>query len=406
MRNTRKQSRGLIISLYIYWMIQVIVQNIFKITSASPISLIIKAFLIIYLIFSFVRNAIKGWNNILVWVIFVVFVIYEFISKESSINGTNVIYYLFPLLFSFLIFVVSPEFVFYEEDLYLFFRLITISILFFCLYSLIFQFNSFTRMLSLTSAYGYELTSIFFSNYEFGMYLTFGIVSAIICYQKERDIIKRIIYSVLVIIFLVNLIATFSRTSILALIVIISVFILFSKNNKLKFFFVFGLIVIAFIIALSSSVRSFIELVLLKGYNDADRYDMWDFATRFIGESPIDIKLFGSGYSKIYDLIKTNFNHGGTHNAFLQTILIWGFVGFAFLVSLIIFSIIRAVKIFRINKKYSLLFIALSLSSIVFMFTATSCLMTSTIESYFLTIFTIVIPRYLGNYFLYNYKSK
>lgn len=390
--------KSIVFPLFIYWLILVIWQNVSEYTPRSSVATIIKVILLAYLAFEFIRDGIKlKYGNFFLWMLFTSSTMYLISSTEGERTTQLLIYYYFPIIFSFLTLLCRSDTEVDKKSYLTFLKLVIVTVLYMALYSLIFQTSKFTGFLSLSSSYGHELSSFFVSNHEYGMYLVFAITATIICYQNATSLGVRILYLLLLLLFGVNLAATLSRTSLLACAVIITVFVLISKNSGIKKWFLFFVFIVVLLLLFVPEAQDFFQRIILKENNDAGRFDMWDSAILKFKNASIATKLFGHGYTYISYYLSVTFSHGSLHNMFLHTLLLWGVVGECFLIGVIISSIKKAIGIYKHNRNMSVIFLALVFSTITFMFTNTACIMQSPIDSYMLTVFTIIVPRYVAN---------
>lgn len=395
----KKVYKSIVYPIFIYWITLVLVQNLGEYVGTSSISLAIKAALVVYLSISFfIREVTFKTLNILLWIIFTGFVLLNLTMHEQVIDGSIIIYYFFPIIFTFLTFVCGSDTKISRKDYFKFLKLVIATVTYMCLYSIFFRTSHFLGMFSFNSAYGNELTSFFYSSHEYGMYLVFGITSIMICYQATKKLKVRFLYLCLLLLFSANLVVTFSRTSYLACVVIIAVFVFLSRNHKIKKWFIIAIAILAAVIIFIPQMREFVFRMMFKENNDAGRFDMWEIAMRDYKTFPFYQKLLGGGLSATKRYVGITFEHGSLHNMILQVLFVWGVAGMVFMVCVVIHSISNAIRIYRKDRNMSVIFLALSFSAIAFMMTNTACLMQSPIDSYMLTVFTVIIPKYVSNY--------
>ena len=394
----KKKINSIAVSLYIYWLVLVIWQNFFSYDKDSNLSMLIKMGLLIYLCWCFIRGdpGVKS-SRFILWSVFAVFCMLSMLISGESFLGGNMIFYLFPMIFSLLTMVIRADYTIDRKQFLLFLRLVILTVSYMAIYCVISQWTRFVYFFKLTKAYGYEISSFLSSNHEYGMYLVFGITSVIFCYQNTDSIPKHIIYVLLLALFGVNLILTLSRTSYMAGAVIILVFVMTSKAVGTRRWFIFAVVVFVILIFALPNGTDFFEKILLKENNDAGRIEMWDSALDKFREGNLLHRLFGYGNSEIYQFTKENFRHASVHNTYLQVLLVWGAIGFVFIISATVCSMISALRLFRYDRNLAAVFFALVLSQIAFMFTNTACLFQSVIDSYMLTVFSLVVPKYVFN---------
>lgn len=397
-RAKEKSGRVLVVAVYLYWLILVLWQNLGSYVATSDFSVVIKAFLMLYLTGAFLhRCTIKHVGNLIVWALFSISVVCTVVVGESSTDTATIIYYSFPVLFSFLTYVCQPDAQINKKDFLMFLRLVVATVAYMALYCMIFQSSYFVLLFSRTGGYGHELSSFLISNHEYGMYLVFAITGAMICYQNSSKFGARFLYVVLILLFAINLVATFSRTSMLAAVVLVMIFLFASKKSAFKYWMIAMVLLAVLLIFTIPFLQNFVTMVLFKENNDAGRFDMWRFSIDTFQTEKLIYKVFGNGYSYVFGIILTYFEHASVHNVFLQTLLVWGILGFIFLVVLIIAGMRSAISIIKYDRNISAIFFGLALSIVAFMYTNTACLMMSPIDSYMMTVFALIIPKYVAN---------
>lgn len=386
------------ISLFIYWFILLVWQNLFVYSNTNQFTYLIKLSLIVFLIISMGHKKILvNETKMVIWLVFVLEALYLLFVRDT-LSVSNIVYYIFPVVFSLLIFICNNSTSISLSEYKRFLFLVVLASLIMALYALFFQTNQLLGVFGLSSAYGYELKSFFISNHEYGMYLTFGIASTLFLYQEvEKDKRNTLVFIVVISLLGLNLIATISRTSIVACAVIVIIMLLLTKRTPVKKWFIVGVVILVLLFALSRSFQQFFQSVVLKGGNDADRFVMWRVSMQEFKESSLIEKLFGHGLGYVTDFAHQRFMHSSLHNSFVQVLMVWGVIGVIFLIGVILSAIFLSLKTIRINKNIGSIFLAFALSAIAFMFTNTACLLQSPIDSFMLTIFTIVVPRYVMN---------
>jgi len=397
---TTSSKNRLEVKLYIYWILLMAWQTFRPTSNRSSVDIIVKLALILFLVFStFKIRLYYSKKNLLVFSLFALYMLFLFFVKEDDYNISLIITYFFPVLFSFLFFVHAAKYKITKKDCYHFFNLIIFADLILVGYSLIFQFNHFKNALKFTRAYGNELSSFLISNHEYALYLLIGFQSCLFCYQFLTDEKSkgRLKYILLGILFLFNIILTFSRTALLGAAVLIIVFILLSKNNKIKKILVFSLLATLLILFFSETLRTFVIKIVLKDNHDAGRFEMWDYGMTVFRESSLFQKMTGQGYTKITSDLFIYSKHKSFHNAYIQVLLQYGIIGLAFFVGIIISSIFNSFKIMRKNHFLGVMFLSMTISMIAYMLTNTTLIMHSNIDSYMLTAFYIILPMYVKN---------
>lgn len=384
-------------SLFIYWLILVIWQNIGDYVGNSNFALFIKLALVLFLVIKFCSHTIAiNSSKLVLWFVFAAYMIAELVIYGADSSST-IIYYIFPVILTFLTYICQGNAEVDEESYFNFLKGVIVVVLYMAAYSLIFQTAYFANIFHLTSTYGNELTSFLISSHEYGMYLVFGIISCALCFIKAEKPKTRTLYVVIIIVFSFNLLATLSRTSMLALVAFGLTFFLLSGKNRVKKYIAIAAAIFLMAYIFVPEFRSFLFTIIFKENNDAGRVVMWDASFEYFKNEDFIHQLFGMGNSSMTYYVNTVFGHGSIHNAFLQVLMVLGIFGELWLVGCVICSFIRGIRIRKINRNYGALFTALTVAAISFMFTNTACIMESPIDSFMLTIFTITVPYYVSN---------
>ena len=387
---------------FVYWFVLVIWQNISSLTSKSGFDSIIKAFLLISLVFYFHLKSNKLHLKHFIIVLFVMIYFLILLFNETNYSFSTLTSYFFPPIFAYLVYCVGNSFQVSENQYHRYLKFLIAVVWYMVIYSFIFEFNKFLNVFSISSAYGNELTSFFVSNHEYAMYLFFSIVSCfILLIKNKRNNFKKFFYIFSVFVFGINLILTYSRTALLACFVMIFIFICIDKS-KLKKWLISLIIISIFVILCSSSIRSYIYTIVFKENNDAGRLDLINIAINKFNSSSFFIKVFGNGYSSTYSFLKQVTSHGSVHNAYLQVLLTNGIIGLFLLLFLLINNIIQALKMIKTDRFYGAIFSGLAFSLVFFMLTNTAVIFYSPIDSSMMTIFAVIIPKYFRNWLYKN----
>lgn len=387
-------------SVYLYWILLMAWQTLRTTSNRSIIDILIKVALIVFLSYSVLKIRLpNSLKNMFLLVIFAFYMVMLLFIKEPSISAESIIIYCFPILFSYLFLVHAYNYRLSINSYVRFLNSVIIAVLVMVGYTFIFDFNNLIKALSATSAYGNELTSFFISNHEYALYLFLGIQSCLFCYQFFIDTNRRKKgrYLLLTGLFLINLILTFSRTALLGVFVLVFVFLLTGKNTKTKkVLFPFSLLIIATLLFIPN-LREFFIKIVLSDNDDAGRIEMWNYGLELFKNSTFFEKLTGQGFTKITDMLFIFSQHKNFHNSYIQVLLQYGIIGVSFLIGLILSSFVNGIRVFRKNRFIGAMFISMTLSTAAYIFTNTTIIMQSNIDSYILTIFVIILPIYVKN---------
>lgn len=398
-KNKNKNKNGIIYLLIAYWVVLVAWQNISNATARTGFDTFLKAGLLVaFCIFFLNASKLKLNLNIVLIFFIAVSLLITFILNES-ITLYSIISYFYPIVFMICVYGLGGNLTINKKQLLIFLNCIIAVVLYMVIYALIFKTSQFTTALRLNTAYGHELSSFLTSNHEYGLYLSMAIISSIICYDLKYDkpLKQKWFYIVVICLFLINLLLTFSRTSMLGAGIALIIYCIFGKKSFLKnILLILGLIAIVLIFTVSD-LRDFFFKIVLKDGNLAGRDDLTDLAIYKFNNANVLQKLFGYGDTDIRLFFTNKLAHSSIHNAYLQILLSYGLIPLICLIVFLIYNIFYCFKLCKYNKFIGVLFLAIVLFGIAIMFTNTTILFMSPIDSYFLTIFVVVLPKYVGN---------
>ena len=207
-------------------------------------------------------------------------------------------------------------------------------------------------------------------------------------------------YYFIVVLFAINLVLTFSRTSIIAFIVLMLLYVFFAKSKKTKKIILFLFVIAIAAILLLPSLQEFFVDIVFKGNADSGRSELANIGLNIYQSSSLDRKIFGNGFSNVSDMIELSSIHSNTHNGYIQVLLATGICGLIITVGILVVQFIINLKFIQQAKKYSFLLILYAgsvLIAAVYMMTSTCTIFYSNIDAYYLTIMAFIIPKYVRN---------
>lgn len=393
-----KRANRVHIMLLIYWAVLVAWQNLGLASNRSGADTILKVALLGLLTLFFFFNAGKTNMNALWAILFAAYMIFELFLESGTTLG-NVVAYLYPAVLAFLLFVPGNDYQISKKQLLFFLNAVILIVAYMAIYALLFCRDQFASALSISSAYGNELSSFLISNHEYGMYLMFAMTGCIICLELKKNCAwtKKWFYIAAMVLFAPNLILTFSRTSMLAMVCVLLVYLILSKKSRLKTVIVVVLFALVLAFLFSSTLKSFLFDIILKGNNDSGRDNLSRLAIEYFNRGDWFKKLFGHGISSARSFFDAETSHGSVHNSYLQVLLYHGIVGLGIMLLFILGQIVASITLIKKNRFMGTMLLASLLSAIAMMFTNTSCIFFSAIDSYFLTVMAIIIPKYVRN---------
>ncbi|MBE6985791.1 MAG: O-antigen ligase family protein [Ruminococcaceae bacterium] len=388
--------------LLMYWVVLLVWQNLGSggTENKGSLDLLIKFFLIVVLCVYYFIHATGIRRDVLLLVMALV-LMYGVAKIDGALDLGEMLYYFFPLMFILIVYGCGWKFELRREQLVRLCNLLVIVVAYIAIYALIFCFDQFKNAFTITNAYGNELKSFLLSSHEYGLYLIFGIMGAILCmeFDPEGSKKKRIWYICAIVLFGINLILTFSRTSLLAFAVMMLCYVFLFARRSIRMWVSLLVTVLVLTVFAVPSLRDFFWEIVMKENNDAGRESLIDAAMNIYKSGNAAKKLLGYDYTMIKALLARSRQLGSFHNAYMSLLVSNGLVGVAILITT---SIVTFKDIYITIKKdtpWSRLpkfFIAFNCASIAIMMFNTTTLLASSIDSYFLTLFVAIVPKYVN----------
>lgn len=388
------------IVLFIYWFALLIWQNVRSVGNRGGIDTMIKAGLIMLLVFYFCFNVQRLKINALIATIFLAISSVATLMSSGGITFSLLLYYMYPVFLYFIIYAVGWNAQINKQQLISLMHWTIIMVAYIVVYAIIFCREQFTSAFSISSAYGNELSSFLFSSHEYGMYLAYGTMAIFLCMELSDSItlVRKFFYIIGIVAFLVNLVLTFSRTSIVAFVAMFTVYVIFCAGKSIKRVLLLAIFVLVLAIVFIPQLTEFVVNIVFKDGNDAGRGDLTQLGFSLFWEATSFQKVFGD--ADFGSTLDDFTDHGNLHNGYLQMLLTNGIKGVVFLVSIIISSFRSnrsVIKCSESEKNLCRMFNGFLIASGLVMLTNTSALFQSSIDSYFLTLFAIIIPKYVRN---------
>ena len=333
-------------------------------------------------------------NNLCLFLIYFCSMIVTF-SMESNLSTNTLVFYAYSILFVFLIFVLGLKFKVNKEQYIYFLDAVIIVSLISASYALVFCPEQIAAALGASNAYGNELSSFFVSSHEYGLYMGASIIGCFFGLQSFPSKRKKTFYIIALIVLVPNLLMTFSRTSIYSTAIFFLFYVFSLKKKRLKILILLASFVFIFLCFTWSPLNSLLENLFAKG--SAGRDSLYAYALEYYADySPIEM-LFGSGIERVRADFETALDHGSVHCAYLQILLYFGAIGLIWLLFCLVAALILYCKLKKMNRQWAWNFICLLIWCACIMLTNTTVIFTSPVDSYFLTVFAWIIPRYVCN---------
>ena len=395
---TKKLTDNVSIVFLFYWVVLVAWQNINPEAIGTMTDTLVKFVLLGIMVLYFATHRCENLRGIVFFGIFILNMLISFIP-EDSFAVRSLLNYFFPVLFVFLTIILGGKHEINKSQLKVFLNGVVAVSLYTALYTVIFMQSDIIKALNAGNAYGNELSSFFVSNHEYALYMMAGIVSAIILIEinKSKNVLLNLWYAICIALFMFNLILTFSRTYLFATIAIIGIYAFINRKSKLSKLLIFAAIAIGVLIITVPSLSKYVYEIILKSNTDAGRNELTELAWKTFDDGSIFEKLWGHGISSMQDFFESKTTHASIHNAYLQILLYFGGIGLFVLLAFVASHIFSAIKIIKKEKFLGAIYTALVVGALLAMVAQTVVVFTSSIDSFFLTVFAIIVPKYVIN---------
>lgn len=382
----------------VYWLILVAWQNIFPDLIGTTVDICLKMVLLAGLVFYFLHNERFSVNapSSLLFLFFIISMMISFLIN-FTLSVRTLINYFFPIIMFVCIIFIGADMKMQFKQFKRILNVVILAVWFMAIYSLIFKFDCFATAFSVSSAYGNELSSFFSSNHEYALYLTIAISGCLFLLTTDKKInnATKTYYIISIIVFAVNLILTYSRSFILSTAVFVLLFVFLSRNKKLIITFCILAIIGVLTVISVPVLKDYVTDIVFKKNTLASRDIIIKETMKSFKNENILHKFFGANTERFISLLEDQTDHGSTHNAFLQIMLLYGISNLVFFIGYIIYQIVYVASHIKKDVTVISFCVALSVTSIVPMLVNTTMLFDSLNDSFFLTVFCVMVPRFI-----------
>lgn len=254
--------------------------------------------------------------------------------------------------------------------------------------------NPFSQLSSLRNAYNFTFFGIWNGKNQFGRFLVCATACnfyVILYYRNKRS--QRPFYYFSLSVFLLCIVISFSRASLVALLTFFSLYFLFTSRHKFlrNFLILTAILSLFFVLYQNATIRHFVDSIVIRADTATidSRSFLWNIGLDYFK----DHLIVGSGEYMASEILKD----GGSsitefHNAYINRFVVSGLI-----VSLLyaLLYIERFVSFFRARKKngYTVLSFCLLSSFMVYMFFESFELFTLSLDSFIVMLFIYLIPN-------------
>lgn len=384
----------------LYWIILLVWQLVRPVENRTIIDISFKiimlASLIVYIIIKTYYNNINT-SGLFLLALYIFTQIFSYSTSNDFIDLSYITDLIFTICIVFTFMILNSSIVMNSNDLIVFSKIIVGVVLFLCIYGDIFQFNKIIKAFQTTTGYQNAVSSLLSSNHEFGLYLSFGIVSCLFLVSKSKVNHKnKIVYYTLAALFFINLILTFSRTSLISMVLVIFIWIIARKKYRL---IVFGLVVILLLsLLVNTDIRSFFFDIVLRINHDGNRGNLLKGGLSFYRKGSAFEIIFGVGQSRTIQYVRQISISSSFHNGYITILLNGGLSMMMFFLIIVVGSIYNGLLTLKYNKSDGAYLLAGSVILLLFMWGQTPIIFSSDLVSSILTFYCIIVPKYYFNY--------
>ena len=380
----------------------VILANIGKKTSAAVPNIVIIAIYIMQvfiLLFYFCKKKLKinvtTKKYIVIWssitLILLLVQVWNYIFLTVNLQDILNILSKYVTVLTLIIFMLSAKMK--KENINKIFKFLFYLGIIACLYNMIFYFNEIINIMKIQSCYSVNIKSFFANRNQFAQYLVIATISAIFLLKDEN----KLRYKIGILLMLVNIFFTMSRTAILAVGIFLIIDYLSNKSIKQKILIIFSIIVIVILgivilyIMNPSLIKSINKLFIRTENleNMSGRTVIWNEAI-----NTVDVNiLLGVGRFKGIDIINDNgLDFTQFHNIFLESYVSGGLLEVSMLIYMLITLFYNLHRNTEMKKQRKTIYIA-SLIAFIIIGSFESCNRFSIgyVDTLF-TIFFITMP--------------
>lgn len=404
---TKQKQQFIHLIFPIYWILLLLWQLFRPVENRSFLDIGFKTLLfgtmLIYVILKSYFNKI----NIAGMMLLALYTLLQFISHWNNFDLFKVSYLIdivfsFCMIFTFLI--LNSSNVITRDELIIFSKIITGVVLVLCIYADVFQFQKLLAAIKSADGYSNAISSLLASNHEFGLYLSFGIVSVTFLLANCKGVVwQKIMYSFFIALFFFNLIFTFSRTSLIS--VLIAGAIAVNTMKKYRLAFISIVLLFAGIILMSQDLRDFILYAVLRVHHDGNRSILLKGGIEYFLKGSIKDKLIGVGPSQTLRYVREISSSINFHNGYITILISGGLSMMMFFLYIVIDGFCRGFKVLRYNKYDGAYMLAASTIMLLYMWGQTPIIFTSDLISSMLTFYCVIIPKYYFNYHKFSSQN-
>lgn len=343
------------------------------------------------------KNYNKKMLYLLIFSFILSFIIFGVNDHFKISSVTDIMKLFYPTIIVLIFVVLNNNYQCSEKQICDFCFILTIFGTMACLYNIISNFKLIPHILSLNSSYDVNFASYFGNRNEFGYFLL-TIIGCSILYQfLSKNKKMKIINVIMLIIMLINLFFTFSRASIFAVVIFITLSLFLSLTKKQNISLIIIMLSLTIVLMAVPDLRKFVfDNIIRLNSGLTNRDTIFAFCINYFKNNNW---LIGNGYIKPYIDFAQHFKYIGFHNTFLTILMCQGIAGFVLYSILIIYGIYNSCKLRKYNKIVSNIFISFTTAYIFHSLFESNIIFGTAYYNFIVGIIIIIFPLYLLNFY-------
>lgn len=331
------------------------------------------------------------------WPFFVALLLYQLVNPlvtgdiPRSIGEITAI--AFPPISFFVFLILFNTYNMNERQLMLFMKLFVIFILYACIFNIFVNYDIITSLSTNVRSYELNLSAFFDNRNTFGFYLFLAAACNFYLILKNR---RNLFFYFTIFVIIGSLLLTLSRSSIVALMVFLLAFLVLENRIKLYFKYLAACIGIIVAVAMIPSLNEFITNNVIREEAGLSGRDAVYTQAAGLLDTGKDI-LFGIGYNNSQSQLEQQTGYTSAHNTYLAILIRGGVLLLSFFIIAMIFAANKMTKVRQYNKQLGNFLIALLISYLIYSFAESQVIFFSSVTSFTITTFIILIPLYLSN---------
>lgn len=284
-----------------------------------------------------------------------------------------------------------------KPSLLKFFRGIVVLGVIASIFNLIINFNQLLNVFNVRNAYAYNFQSFYLNRNSYAQLLFFAIIANTVLIMENKTKIGLSLY----ILFGFNLIATFSRGSLLAVTVFFMTYFFIANRRRFikKVTIVVGGVMAFSLIWMSSNLKEFlIETLIRSDVGTTKRTGIWDVAFQLLDETSW---LFGIGeFSAVNYLNRFGYSNSQFHSFYVETLVTGGLALTIFFIAILWFISKKIKLVTKNDKNIGNVYFAGFISMMVYAFFESISFFTMGYVGTLYSTFFISIPLMYSNSFI------